>query len=493
MNTTQLLCTVALALPILGLAPVPADAATTAAVQAEEETITVEAEGVGADRAAALDQALQAAIMSAVGGIIESETIVENEQLVKDRMRQLSGGVVQRYEILLDQKTAAGHVMRVKAKISRKPIVDVVGEIVEGSAKVSGKSLLAKRKSMKQAAGNLKETLIPPVRAMMEAPFTAHLSEDAFMNVIGLKLPESESGLLAPVVLSVDLARWNTSAATLVERLTAFGAPIESTEFNARGWSLQTKEAQQEMTLLNEQIKSGDPNAVQAAIAKGGPAITWTMRVVAEAATPPLRADQARGSSEMPYGAFTVSGFRQVTRGAGVDSVDNSGVGFTSDPDPTPAVLGIVHAIEGSKAKLTYFRLDADALTELRQSAVKGARIEISLVDDAGTAVTSESCALSYCPRRGAGMFLCDGTKAFAPGKPEPVLVLVPGGCEFGTVQNSFDASTASLKPVKVGGSQGFDTEWFGLLHFDFAEADIERAEEIRVKCAAVGIANPSR
>jgi hypothetical protein len=141
-------------------------------------------------------------------------------------------------------------------------------------------------------------------------------------------------------------------------------------------------------------------------------------------------------------------------------------------------VLGIVHAIEGSKAKLTYFRLDADALTELRQSAVKGARIEISLVDDAGTAVTSESCALSYCPRRGAGMFLCDGTKAFAPGKPEPVLVLVPGGCEFGTVQNSFDASTASLKPVKVGGSQGFDTEWFGLLHFDFAEADIERARE---------------
>ena len=208
------------------------------------------------------------------------------------------------------------------------------------------------------------------------------------------------------------------------------------------------------------------------------------MRVVAEAATPPLKTDQPRASNEMPYGAFTVCGFRQTTRGSGLDSVDNSGVGFTSDPDPTPAVLGIVHAVEDSKAKLTYFRLDAAALTELRQSAVKDACIEISLVDGAATAVASESCALSYCPRRGTGMFLCDGTKPFAPGKPEPVLLLVPCGCEFGTVQNNFDPSTASLKPMKVGGSQGFDIEWFGLLHFDFAEADIDRAERIRLKCS---------
>jgi hypothetical protein len=480
----QLLCAVALAPLSMLVATMSMGAATNAPAQAEEDAITVEAEGIGADRATAIDHALQAAIMSAVGGIMESETIVENEQLVKDRMRQLSGGVVQRYDVLFDRETPAGHVVRVKAKISRKPIIDAVGEIVEGSAKVSGKSLLAKRKSMKQAQGNLKEALIPAVRAMLEAPFTAHLSEDAFLNVVGLKLPENDSGLLAPVVLSVDLDRWNTSANALVERLTAFGAPIESTEFNARGWSARTKEAQREMTLLNDTIKSGNPDAVQAAIAKGGPAITWAMRLVSEAATPPLKADQPRASNEMPYGAFMACGFRQTMRGSGLDSVDNSGVGFTSDSDPTPAVLGVLHSVEGSKAKLTYFRLDATALTELRQSAVKGARIEISLVDGAGTAVASESCALSYCPRRGTGMFLCDGTRAFAPGKPEPVLLLVPGGCEFGTVQNSFDASSASLKPMKVGGSQGFDTEWFGLLHFDFVEADIDRAEEIRLKCA---------
>ena len=149
--------------------------------------------------------------------------------------------------------------MRVKATVSRKPIIDAEGEIVEGSAKVSGKSLLAKRKSMKQAKGDLKEALIPPVCTMLEAPFTAHLSEDAFLNVVGLKLPENGSGLLAPVVLSIDLARWNTSANTL----TAFGAPIESTKFNARGWSARTKQAQKEMTLLNDTIKSGDPDAVR--------------------------------------------------------------------------------------------------------------------------------------------------------------------------------------------------------------------------------------
>ena len=97
MKIVQLLCAVALAPLSLVVAPVSMGATTTAPAQAEEEdTITVEAERIGADRATAIDHALQAAIMSAVGGIIEPETIVENEQLVKDRMRQLSGGVVQR-------------------------------------------------------------------------------------------------------------------------------------------------------------------------------------------------------------------------------------------------------------------------------------------------------------------------------------------------------------------------------------------------------------
>jgi hypothetical protein len=66
--------------------------AVSTAKPSEGTTITVEAEGRGKDRAAALGQALQGAIMAAVGGLVDSETIVENEQLVKDHVRQLSSG-----------------------------------------------------------------------------------------------------------------------------------------------------------------------------------------------------------------------------------------------------------------------------------------------------------------------------------------------------------------------------------------------------------------
>jgi hypothetical protein len=96
MKIVQLLYAVALAPLSLVVAPVSMGATTTAPAQAEEDTITVEAERIGADRATAIDHALQAAIMSAVGGIIEPETLVENAQLVKDRMRQLPGSVVPR-------------------------------------------------------------------------------------------------------------------------------------------------------------------------------------------------------------------------------------------------------------------------------------------------------------------------------------------------------------------------------------------------------------
>ncbi|MEY2715816.1 MAG: hypothetical protein RIT24_2159, partial [Planctomycetota bacterium] len=80
-----------------------------------------------------------------------------------------------------------------------------------------------------------------------------------------------------------------------------------------------------------------------------------------------------------------------------------------------------------------------------------------------------------------------DGRRSFGSGtaaKAEDVLVLVPGRIQFGVTQSAFDPGTATLKEVRVGGTEGIDDSWFGMLATTFSESEIERAEEIRVRNA---------
>ena len=48
--------------------------------------ITVEAEGSGPDRAAALGQALRNAVLQAVGAVVDGKTAIDRERLVEDRI-----------------------------------------------------------------------------------------------------------------------------------------------------------------------------------------------------------------------------------------------------------------------------------------------------------------------------------------------------------------------------------------------------------------------
>jgi hypothetical protein len=84
-----------------------------------QETKLIQSEGVatvGSDPAAARDKAvedaLRRAVEQAVGTMIESETAVENYQLLSDRIYSQSSGYVKNYKILSENKE--GNLLRVK-------------------------------------------------------------------------------------------------------------------------------------------------------------------------------------------------------------------------------------------------------------------------------------------------------------------------------------------------------------------------------------------
>jgi len=84
-----------------------------------QETRNVTAEGVasvGSDPAAARDKAiedaLRRAVEQAVGSMVESETAVENYQLLSDRIYSRSSGFVKNYEVI--SENTEGNLMRVR-------------------------------------------------------------------------------------------------------------------------------------------------------------------------------------------------------------------------------------------------------------------------------------------------------------------------------------------------------------------------------------------
>ena len=471
----------------------PASAGTPPATQskpAAPQTVVVEADGFGATRQEAIDQALLAAIMMEVGGIMDSETLVENDRVIRDTMRQRSAGIVHRYEILKEEARDGGTAVRVRATVGREAIVSAAGEVKTGAAKVSGKSLLAKKKSIARAEQDIRSAVLEPVGELLATPFTASLGEEALLNAIDMKLPESESGLVVPIVLAVDLERWNQQSKSLVDRLTAITKLIASEKFAIRPWSLSTPEGQRDMEKLSKKLEGADPVAVQAAIASNAPAAVWTRRLVAEAQTPVIVAQNAAEIRETPVGQFHTAGFLGIPSRGGVDALESNASGFTSDPDPQPSVLGVVHAIEAACATVSYFRVDAKILEAVRKSLPSTTTIEIALADAQGAEFESERLSLELGGSRGARVFLADGRRTFGLGaaaKAEDVLLLIPGRIQFGVTQNAFDPATATLKTVRVGGTEGIDDSWFGMLATTFSDGEIERAEEIRVRNAAAG------
>src|SRR5262245_4601069 len=79
----------------------------------------VTAEGVasiGTDKAAAHDKAiedaLRRAVEQAVGTMVESETSVENYQLLSDKIYSRSSGYVKKYQVVSEQ--AEGNLLRIR-------------------------------------------------------------------------------------------------------------------------------------------------------------------------------------------------------------------------------------------------------------------------------------------------------------------------------------------------------------------------------------------
>ena len=111
------------------------------AASIKEITVT----GMGETLEAAEKQALASAIRQAVGAYMDSKTIVENEEIIQDRILSVSNAFVEKYEVVgQPQKSSDGLIeITILAKVKTNQVVQALKENNLISGEVAGQNLWA--------------------------------------------------------------------------------------------------------------------------------------------------------------------------------------------------------------------------------------------------------------------------------------------------------------------------------------------------------------
>ena len=154
------------------------------------ETQTVVASGYGTTADAAKKAAIRAAVEQVVGSMVDSETLVENDELVRDEILSYSAGLVESAEFVGEpRKTPEGLVeVRVRAKVKKTELEAKLPKTEKVVKKVNGQSLFAKRVSGRQnledAEAMMKKVVDPEnVRACIKADLVPLNEDGAVLDV----------------------------------------------------------------------------------------------------------------------------------------------------------------------------------------------------------------------------------------------------------------------------------------------------------------------
>jgi hypothetical protein len=359
------------------------------------------------------------------------------------------------------------------------PEPEVGSEMSEGSAKVDGKSLIAGRRSGGRAAAQLDAGVIPAVQELLSAPFKGMLSPDAIANMMGQESAEDAYGLIVPIILSVDAARWNELAPRVAERLRASAEPLEESSLELRSWQLSDKATAERTREAAERIqKADDPlRALQDAGAAG----IWIQRIVNEASSPVITLHGR--SSDPRLDAFHVAGFHRLRRVAGLDGIKASNMPLRA---ARPAVIGVVTELGGSSAKIAYFRVGEATVAKIASAVNPQLNLALVLIDDEGgqRAVRTRGIrTANILAGEGRQMFLALGQRAFGGSRAEAVVLLVPGCVNLEDDDGQFDSTNNRSAPSGAGGAGVIDTAWFGALRLDVSDEDIEAMDSLMVQC----------
>jgi len=150
--------------------PAPGNDAVTAGT-GNDDIVEVVAQGMGTDQPSALNNAYSNAVQQALGLYVDAETMVQNDQIVRDQILTYSKGFIQKADIVSQSQANGLFQVNIRAKIKRQKLLEQAKASNISVKAVEGVSLHAQVESQikqeKDAKALLEKTLLPLMDATL--------------------------------------------------------------------------------------------------------------------------------------------------------------------------------------------------------------------------------------------------------------------------------------------------------------------------------------
>mgnify|MGYP003826913203 CR=1 FL=1 len=188
------------------------------AAAAERGVTTVVAEGVGTSRDEALKDAFREAVQAVVGTVVDGETLIENDELIRDKVLTYSNGFITSFDQLSENRRDGLLRVRIRANVARnKLIVRLENEKII-TRKVEGESLFAEAISTHQR----EEDAVQIMRRVFDGFPGTILKADAVGQPRIISKSENEATVGITVRFSVDrraYAKWLEASKPVLSQL----------------------------------------------------------------------------------------------------------------------------------------------------------------------------------------------------------------------------------------------------------------------------------
>ena len=180
-----------------------------------KDTQTVFAEGVGTTKEEALKDAFRAAVRQVVGEVVDGETLVKNEELVKDQVLTYSDGFIPEHKVTSDKHENGIFRVGIQAKVQRRSVVMKLKAAKITLKNLDGQSLYG---NIVTQVGAEKDAAALVVKALEGFPDNC-LEARVVGEPKTLEKTDSEATLAINVEFAPSLAGYNTFASKFCQTL----------------------------------------------------------------------------------------------------------------------------------------------------------------------------------------------------------------------------------------------------------------------------------
>ncbi len=195
-------------------APPPSQAHTTAPSASTDDQVEVISQGIGIDADAALRNAYSNAIQQALGLYVDAETLIENDQIIKDQVLTHSRGLIKEVTTVSEGASDGLFNVTIRARVLRQPLMEKVSPMLKATAKIDGTSMhaaIVTEQRQTQDAGALFAEAIKPMigPGLFDFEFAGKPELDE----------KDQSRLLVPVKLKINRDRYKVAEQALLDVL----------------------------------------------------------------------------------------------------------------------------------------------------------------------------------------------------------------------------------------------------------------------------------